>query len=246
MMKEKSMKDSSTLPVSFRVFGIGKKLTPIIEKISLMDYDGMSAVMIDKDRRLPVPSDEDKMVILLVDDNEDLAMAVALSFYQADVLTLTVSTQYIDCGYRFCDAQSVCLPETMYLSVKTFLDILFGNGYICMDYNDILYAFRNSDYFRVFEANSSGSEQRVAETISKISGMVSEKEMSSVENVLISIFFNKEMQPALNMSEMKALSDYVSYLPKEVSAVWGVFHDKEMPADEVRMSMIVSGKEMKS
>lgn len=84
----------------------------------------------------------------------------------------------------------------------------------------------------------------MADAISKIENIVSPKEMNTIENFIISISFNRDIQPQVNMCEMKILSDFISNLPEDVNAIWGVFHDDKIPLDEVRLTAILSGKEL--
>ena len=232
-------------PVSFRILGFGESLKSTIDKIGNLGYEGVSAAIASEDQ-LPTPTDEDKMVIILVYESIDMAISVAKSFYQAGSLTLIISTQPIDNNSKFCDAQTMVRSEDMLVPVKGILDILLGQGYINLDFNDVACVLRNSVFYKVVEVTGIGKEEeRIADAISKIEGTISTEEMSSVKNILISIIYNRDIQPPVNVGEIKYLVDYISHLPEEVNAIWGIFHDEKMPTDEVRLSVIVSGKELK-
>ena len=235
---------TDNFPVSFHVFGIGESFKPIIDKIDALGYDGVSAKTI-RPEQLPLPVEEDRMVIILADEGNDSVSDAAKSFYQAGVLTLIVSHKRFESQSKFCDAQSVVDTDAMYHPVKVILDMIFNNGLIALDFNDIRSCLHDSRSFKVAETTGKGGEQRVADAISKIENIISHKEKNTIENFIISISFNHDIQPPVRMYEMKALSDFLSSLPEEVNAIWGVFHDDKMPLDEVRLTAILSGKELK-
>lgn len=235
---------TDNFPVSFNVFGIGDSFKPIINKIGNLGYDGVSATTI-RPEQLPSPTEEDRMVIILTDEGNDSVIDAAKSYYEAGVLTLIVSQRQYESQCKFCDAQSVADTETMYLSVKAILDMIFNNGLIALNFNDIHSCLHDSGFFKVIETIGKGGEERVAEAIAKIEDKILTKEKKAIENFTISISFNHDIQPPVNMSEMKAVFDYISSLPEEINAIWGVFHDDKMPSDEVRLTAIISGKELK-
>ena len=235
---------TDNFPVSFHVFGIGESFKPIIDKIDALGYDGVSAKTI-RPEQLPLPVEEDRMVIILADEGNDSVSDAAKSFYQAGVLTLIVSHKRFENQSKFCDAQLVVDTDAMYQPVKVILDMIFNNGLIALDFNDIRSCLHDSRSFKVAETTGKGGEQRVADAISKIENIISHKEKNAIENFIISISFNHDIQPPVRMYEMKALSDFLSSLPEEVNAIWGVFHDDKMPLDEVRLTAILSGKELK-
>ncbi len=235
---------TNNFPVSFHVFGIGESFKPIIDKISALGYEGVSATTI-KPKQLPSPTEEDRMVIILTDEGNDLVVDAAKSYYQAGVLTLVVSHQQIGSQCKFCDAQLEADTEAIYKPVKAILDMIFNNGLIALDFNDIRSCLNDSGFFKVVESTGKGSDERVADAISKIKNIISHKEKSAIEDFIISISFNHDIQPPISMREMKTLSDFLSSLPEGIDAILGVFHDDKMPLDEVRLTAVISGKELK-
>ena len=243
-MEDLSNGYTDNFPVSFHVFGIGESFKPIIDKIGALEYDGVSAKTI-RPEQLPSPTEEDRMVIILTGDGNDSVIDAAKSYYQAGVLTFIVSHKRLEGQSKVCDAQLVSDTGNMYQSVKAILDMIFNNGLIALDFNDIRSCLHDSGFFKVVETTGKGSEEREADAISQIENIISHKEKNAIENIIISISFNRDIQPQLNMCEMKILSDFISNLPEEVNAIWGVFHDNKMPLDEVRLTVIFSGKELK-
>ena len=243
-MTECSSNDyTDNFPVSFRVFGIGGSFKPIIDKIDDLGYDGVSAKTI-RPEQLPLPVEEDRMVIILADEGNDSVIDAAKSFYQAGVLTLIVSHKRFENQSKFCDAQLVVDTDAMYQPVKVILDMIFNNGLIALDFNDIRSFLHDSGFFKVVETTCGGDEERIADAISKIENIISTKEKNSIENFIISISFNRDIQPQVSMSEMNPISDFLSNLPEEINAIWGVFYNDKMPLDEVRLTAILSGKKL--
>lgn len=224
-MEDLSNGYTDNFPVSFHVFGIGESFKPIIDKIGALGYDGVSAKTI-RPEQIPLPGEEDRMVIILADEGNDSVIDAAKSFYQAGVLTLIVSLRQFESQCKFCDAQLMTDTETMYQSVKAILDMIFNNGLIAIDFNDIRSFLHDSGFFKVVETTGKDGEERVADALSKIENIISHKEKNAIENFIISISFNRDIQPPVSMSEIKALSYFISSLPEEVNAIWGVWQNK--------------------
>lgn len=104
MTEELSLDFPANFPVSFRVIGIGDTIKPTIDKIEALEYEGVSASLVEQDE-IVVPKDEDRMVIILVDELKNSAKDIAKSFYQAGVLTLIMVTSPISDSESFCDSQ---------------------------------------------------------------------------------------------------------------------------------------------
>ncbi|MCM1333080.1 MAG: hypothetical protein NC248_10785 [Bacteroides sp.] len=241
MTEDLSTDFSNSFPVSFRVFGTSDSVKPIIDKINDLGYDSVSALTINKDQQ-PSLTDEDKMVIILVNECKDTAITIARNFYQAGVLTLIISTSFISSETSFCDSQSISEIGSMYQIVKSIFDILTKNCYICLDFNDITYTLHNSGFFKIIETTGKGCDARLADALYQIdkNSVISDK--NSVERIIISIFFNRDIQPPLTMKEIQPLSDFISNFPEEINAIYGIFHDEQMATDGIRLSIIVSGK----
>ncbi len=56
------------------------------------------------------------------------------------------------------------------------------------------------------------------------------------------IYFNQDIE---SLSEMKAITDYISILPETIDVMWALNHDEKMSTDEIRLSAIISGKDLK-
>ena len=89
-MNEESLLEQSaltSLPTSFRVIGIGEATKEVIETVKSYRYDCVSATVLTEPFEC-IPTDEDKMVIIVAKDNEDHANSIANTFHEAGVLTI--------------------------------------------------------------------------------------------------------------------------------------------------------------
>ena len=76
-----------TLPVSFKVIGIGTGAADIIEKVKSFGYDCVGCFIAETPGDC-IPMDDDKMAIIVAQDNEDVANTIAKTYRDAGVLTI--------------------------------------------------------------------------------------------------------------------------------------------------------------
>lgn len=98
----KTMTDSEILekyqrpfPVSFKVIGTGTGAPDIIEKVKSFGYDCVGCILAKPPGEC-IPMDDDKMVIIVARDNEEIANAIAKTYHDAGVLikfTVIISGQ---------------------------------------------------------------------------------------------------------------------------------------------------------
>ena len=122
------------LPTSFRVIGIGEATKEIIETVKSYGYDCVSATVLTEPFEC-VPTDEDKMVIIVVKDNEDHANSIAKTFHDAGVLTLgLLDNADFDC-YDSVVSEASCAeyPDI----IKAILQPIVTQGMIAYDFNDL-------------------------------------------------------------------------------------------------------------
>ena len=232
-----------SFPVSFRVICVGKELSGVYRSIFSMGFDGVvvqSTTMFPN----PTPSEEDKLAILLTNGRSPLLESIAKSFYQAGVLTLIVTTELIETKETICDAQTVTSIESMPFIVKRLLNPLLSEGLTCYDYNDFCVTLQRTGKFKAIEASSQKNDNRIEDAITNISGMMESDDFNHVEKVSFIIFINRGLQPKLVISEVQTLSEYVHKLPEDISVIWAVKYDDNMPTNEVRLEAILSGKNL--
>lgn len=232
-----------SFPVSFRVICVGEELSGVFRSIFSMGFDGVlvqSTTMFPN----PTPSEEDKMVILLTKGRSPLFENIAKSFYQAGVLTLIISTELIETKETICDAQTVSSIESMYSIVKGLLNPLLKPCLIAYDFHDMYVTLHNAGSFKMIESSSELIKNRIDDAISKFSTKTGSDIISHVENATIIIYYNRNTTEPLSVSEFNPLTDYLTKMPEDISVIWAVIYDDDMPTNEVRLEAILSGKNM--
>lgn len=212
------------LPTSFRVIGIGEATKEIIETVKSYGYDCVSATVLTEPFEC-VPTDEDKMVIIVVKDNEDHANSIAKTFHDAGVLTLgLLDNADFDC-YDSVVSEASCAeyPDI----IKAILQPIVTQGMIAYDFNDLQTTLTDAKHFLLKSVTRCGNE-RVAEAIGDIKRALSSSKLDKIERLSIFLYFNKEGELPLVMQEMTALTDIISELPESVYAIWAVYPDESM------------------
>lgn len=250
--------DLRYLPKSFRVIGIDSGVSTAIEQIREFGYESVEVVMAD-DLLYKSPRLDDKMVILLTSEDNTYLRVIAKEFYQADVLTLIVSTHNIEVKDPDWDSlESVELSKgrnwdsltispiiSMAAVVKSLLDPICTRGYICYDFNDLSTTLRKTCFFEVTEVTSNKTDEHIADAASRLSEKLSCECLRQAENLSIIIYTNQGIEPPITMSEMKAFTGYISELLEKITVMWALNHDEKMPTDAIRLSAIISGKELR-
>lgn len=113
-----------THPVSIHVIGFGKGTESVIRNVSEYGYDAVSAYMAESVQSIQ-PSDTSLLAIMCVDSQDDIAMQVSKSFYDANVLTVIVTTRPTEFDHTDYDSKTVVSLDQMESVVKNLLDPLF-------------------------------------------------------------------------------------------------------------------------
>lgn len=241
MMKTKMNEIDSfmaPLPVSFRVIGIGTGATDIIDKVKSFGYDCVGCQVVDSADGC-IPTDEDRMVIIVATDNTETANAIAKTFHDAGVLTIGFLNNAASACYDSIaiDAHFNDFPEI----IKTLLQPIVTPGIINFDFNDIRTELRDSEFFKILTAETGNVETAVAEIQKSLNG----KNGNGAEHLSAHIYFNRKKRPEIKMDDMVHISNLISSLPENINAMWSVNIDETLQADKIRLSIIMSGKELK-
>lgn len=226
-----------SLPVSFKVIGIGSATTDIIEEVKSFGYDCVSC-FVARDSADCVPTDEDKMVIIIARDNEDAANEVAKVYHDAGVLTIGL---IFDADYSCYDSVAtetsyVDFPET----IKNLLLPVVSYGYICYDFNDLCTVLKNSHSFSTLTANGRSVEEAVSNMQEKLEKVA----IQDIESLSAHIYFNRERRADIKMEDMVHFSNMISNLPETINVIWSVNFDDTLPEDLIKFTIIMSGKEL--
>lgn len=68
--------------------------------------------------------------------------------------------------------------------------------------------------------------------------------MQHVESLSALLFFNRERQSTITVTDIKHLSAMISSLPESINVRWTVNVDDTLPYDLIRFSIIISGNEL--
>ena len=241
IMTDPEFSTSYTPPFRIHVIGFGKRIEPAIAKASDLGYDEVASYMSDKRPNI-IPGEKDIMAIICVDDNESEALQLSKTFYDANVLTLVVTTKHLQ-GDSF-DSMTEVRLEDVPVVVKSLLDPLLMQGKICFDFNDMSTCLRNSGCFFIEEAISTKKDGRLEDAINQFKVPVLDKRFDAAEFAVLIIYHNPDMEPPLAMREIVSLNEYLSSMPENIDLFWAIFRDDKMSANEIRISTMISGKKL--
>lgn len=231
--------DLNDFPVSFRVIGYGESFQDLIQEIKEIGYEGLQAAIM-KEGDVILPTDEDKMSIILCSAACEGLESLLKTFRQAGVLTIVISTDQLDIPADTYDSLMVANRREMISAVKTLFNPVFYQGRINYDYNDLAYTLRDSCHFITLTATGSGTD-RMKNAVASLSDMFPIDER--IENISLIIQANERaIEPPLCMDEMSLITDYVGRLPESVNIIWGMYNDDKLDSNTVGLSVIASGK----
>ena len=230
------------LPTNFRVIGIGETAKEIIETVKSYGYDCVSATVLTEPFEC-VPTDEDKMVIIVAKDNEDHANSIAKTFHDAGVLTLgLLDNADLDCyDSVVSEASYTEYPDL----IKAILQPIVTQGMIAYDFNDLQTTLTDSKRFLIKSVTRCGIE-RVAEAIDCIKSTLTSSMLNKIERLSIFLYFNKEGKQPLVVQEAAALSDFISELPASIEVIWAVYPDESIKDEEIKVTILAAGKELEN
>ena len=244
-MNEESLLEQSaltSLPTSFRVIGIGEATKEVIETVKSYRYDCVSATVLTEPFEC-IPTDEDKMVIIVAKDNEDHANSIAKTFHEAGVLTIgLLDNADLECY----DGVVVETSRAEYPDlIKALLQPIATQGMIAYDFSDLQTTLADAKHFFIKSATGHGNE-RVAESIGFIKSTLASSLLNKIERLSIFLYFNKEDKQPLVMQEMTALTDFVSELPESIYVIWAVYPDESIKDEEIKVTILAAGKELEN
>lgn len=225
------------LPVSFKVIGIGSETTGIIEKVKSFDYDCVGC-LVAKDPADCVPSDEDKMAIIVAKDNVEAANEIAKTYHDAGVLTIGLVPEADFSCYDSVATETslVDISET----IKNLLLPVVSYGYICFDFNDLCTILKDSHSFSTLTTNGRIVEDAVVSMKEQLENVA----LKDIESITAHIYFNRERRDKIKMEDMVHLSNMISGLPESIDVIWSVNFDDTLPEDLIKFTIIMSGKEL--
>ena len=230
----------ANLPTSFRVIGIGEATKGIIETVKSYGYDCVSATVLTEPFEC-VPTDEDKMVIIVAKDNEDHANSIAKTFHDAGVLTLGfLDNADLDCyDSVVSEASYTGYPDL----IKAILQPIVTQGMIAYDFSDLQTTLSDSKRFLIKSVTRCDIE-RVAEAIDCIKSTLTSSMLNNIERISIFLYFNKVGKQPLVVQEVAAISDFISELPATINIIWAAYPDDSIKDEEIKITILAAGKEL--
>lgn len=224
-------------PVSFKVIGTGTGATNIIEKVKSFGYDCVGC-MLAKTPSDCIPMDDDKMVIIVARDNEEVANTTAKTYHDAGVLTIgLVHNPDVSCYDNIAiETEIENFPEV----IQHLLQPVVSQGYICYDFNDLCITLRNFRYFKTLVSEGKNVEKAVNNMKKKLEKVPTHH----IESLSAHLYFNRERQPSITMTDMKHLSEMISSLPESINVIWSVNFDDTLPYNLIKFTVIMSGQEL--
>lgn len=225
------------VPVSFKVIGIGNGTADIIEKVKSLGYDCVGCFIANAPSDC-MPVDDDKMVIIVARDNEELANTIAKTYHEAGVLTIgLVHNADITCFDSIAvDTDSEVFPE----AIRILLAPLATMGYICYDFNDLCVTLRNRRFFKTLVSEGKSIEYAVNNMQRQMENVAVDR----IEYLSALLYFNRERLPYITMDDMSPYTKMMSGLPESIDVIWGVNFENTLPGDTIRLTFIMSGKEL--
>lgn len=225
------------LPVSFKVIGIGSGTTDIMEKVKSYGYDCVGCILAETPSDC-IPMDDDRMVIIVAHDNEEVANAIAKTYHDAGVLTIGLVP---DADYSCYDSVAT---ETGFADfpeiIKNLLQPMVSYGYISYDFNDQCTVLKNSHSFNTLTTYGRSVEEAVASMQDKLENVA----LKDIESLSSHIYFKRERRANIKMEDMAHLSKMISCLPESINVIWSVNFDDTLPDDLIKFTVIMSGKEL--
>lgn len=225
------------LPVSFKVIGIGSETIGIIEKVKSFDYDCVGGLVANAPTDC-VPSDEDKMAIIVTYDNVEAANEIAKAYHDAGVLTIGLVPE---ADYSCYDSIATGTKSADFLeTIKNLLLPVVTYGYICYDFNDLCTILKNSHSFSTLTTNG----RSVEEAVSNMKEQLENVAIKDMESLSAHIFFNRERRANIKMEDMVHLSNMISDMPESINVIWSVNFDDSLSEELIKFTIIMSGNEL--
>lgn len=224
-------------PVSFKIIGVGTGPTDIIVKFKSFGYDCVGCILAETPGDC-IPMDDDKMAIIVARDNEEVANAIAKTYHDAGVLTIgLVYDPNIAC---YDSVTTDSRHEDFVEIIKTLLQPIVTHGCVCFDFNDLCAILHDSVSFKTLTAEGKNVEEAVDNMKRKLEKVPTQH----IKSLSAHLYFNRERQPAITVTDMTHLSEMISSLPESINVIWSVNFDDTLPYDLIRLSIIMSGNEL--
>lgn len=228
------------VPVSYRVIGIGDKSLPIIHEINSVGYPGVKTLLDKGD--IIIPTDEDKMVIIINPENIN-SNILSKAFYQGNILTLIIASKGFAETTGSYDSLTEVNPESFVETVKGLLDPLFHLSYTSFDFNDLSITLKDSRRFSVITKLSQANSDRFTAIVKELKNEISS--LLRIKNISFIISYNHATEIPITMDEIQPLTEFFQKFPEETNVIWGIQTDNDLQLNQIKVTAILSGKDLK-
>lgn len=130
--------------------------------------------------------------------------------------------------------------DTLSTAASSISEIITGDGYINLDFNDVDTTLRNGGAAIISTGYGEG-ENRVTQAIDDAlnSPLLKNRDVFGSKRLLFNLYFSRKSKTPFTMSEVSGFRDFVSSIP-DVEVIWGVAYDDTLE-DKVKITILASG-----
>ena len=177
------------------------------------------------------------MVIFINTSNDDIKV-LTKTFYQANVLTLIISSQNIGEKRECYDSCTIISKDKIVPTIKSLFDPIFHNGPISFDFNDMLFTLKDSGRFIITSCESFSLNNRMRDMLHNLNKEI--KSYQEIENLAFVISYDPSSVLHLRGRDLDSLQEHLDNLPVEINVCWGLQRDKAYN-DKIKVTAIASG-----
>ena len=205
-------------PFSIRVIGFGDETRPITEGLNQLDYEGFMAETASDEVDFS-PTEDDKMVIMLITEESARLESISSAYLDAGVLTIGILSRADMHETVRTNSRAIMSADRMYETVRTLIDPILMHGIINYGFCDLSMTLSDTVYFTTITAAGCG-ENRIAQAIESVKLHITDSQLKSAEHISTFIYFNPESGNPLKMKELTAITDLFGQLPETVNTIF--------------------------
>lgn len=228
---------SDYAPMCFKVIGIGSDVTDIIRAAKKYGYNGVDFLIAESPTDC-IPTDNDKMAIIVASENYTTANDIARNYHDAGILTIGLVCNADSKCYN-CIAKDVSNKDVPNI-IKSLLLPIVTDGYFTFDFLNLWTIFQDDCFFKILYVERADVRQAVA----GIKEAMKKYEMSVVKHISVHLFFNRKKENSTNLKEISEMFTIQQVLPESVKIITSINIDDTLPEDRVRLTTIISGKHL--
>ncbi len=223
-----------------KVIGAGESIADVIKKMWSYKWRHVSVEWVSEAEEC-FTADSDKVVIIVTRDCPGLANTIARTYHDAGVVTLGI----------LHDADPDCFDSVIVgtdyteapIVIRDLLNPVVKESHIFYGVNDLRALLSNSGYFSVKTTYG----RSVADVSAEMWHVLkSETEITKIEDISIHLSSSRNRNFSLKMSEMPPLLDLFSRFNRLSNIDWTVYSDDTMSGKELRLTCIITGKELQN